>query len=37
MKGTRLSEFGSVYYNNFLSIPLVLLLVLFDGVEGIKE
>jgi GDP-mannose transporter len=37
MKGTKLSEFGSVYYNNFLSIPLVLLLVGMDGLEGITD
>jgi len=37
MKGTKLSEFGSVFYNNVLSIPLVLMLVLGDGVEGIHD
>lgn len=37
MKGTKLSEFGNVYYNNFLSIPLVLALVVIDGLEGITE
>lgn len=37
MKGTKLSEFGNVFYNNFLSIPLVIALVLWDGLEGITE
>jgi len=37
MKGTKLSEFGNVFYNNFLSIPLVLFLVVLDGLEGITE
>jgi len=37
MKGTKLSEFGSVFYNNFLSLPLVLALVYLDGLEGISE
>lgn len=37
MKGTKLSEFGSVFYNNFLSLPLVCMLVLFDGFDGIME
>jgi len=37
MKGTKLSEFGSVFYNNFLSLPLVAVLVLLDGFEGVIE
>eukprot|EP01111_Echinosteliopsis_oligospora_P017195 TRINITY_DN7373_c0_g2_i1.p1 TRINITY_DN7373_c0_g2~~TRINITY_DN7373_c0_g2_i1.p1 ORF type:complete len:288 (-),score=32.47 TRINITY_DN7373_c0_g2_i1:220-1083(-) len=31
MKGTKLSEFGSVYYNNFLSIPLLIPLIIISG------
>jgi len=37
MKGTKLSEFGSVLYNNLLSVPMVLVLAWLDGFEGVLE
>jgi len=37
MSGTKLSEFGNVYYNNLLSIPLVLPIMLFNGLDGLGE
>lgn len=37
MKGTKLSEFGNVYYNNALSIPLLVPLMLINGLEGLSD
>ena len=37
MKGTKLSEFGNVYYNNVLSIPLVVPIMLLNGLEGLES
>jgi len=37
MKGTKLSEFGNVYYNNILSIPLVLPLMFMNGLDGVTS
>jgi len=37
MKGTKLSEFGNVYYNNVLSIPLLLPMLLYNGVDSLSE
>jgi len=35
MKGTNLSKIGNVYYNNVLSIPLVLPLIALSGLENL--
>jgi len=37
MKGTKLSEFGNVYYNNSLSIPLLIPLLLYNGIENVAD
>jgi len=37
MKGTKLSEFGNVYYNNVLSIPMVVPIMLLNGLDGIDS